>query len=52
MSTPTFVVRVNEYLALRRSMGFGLASGGWVLRAFARHADEIGVQKRLVSRSW
>jgi integrase len=42
MSAPSFVVLVTEYLALRRSLGFALKSGGWVLLAFARHLDEIG----------
>lgn len=52
---------VDEYLTVRRGLGFGLETPGWLLRSFARFADRIGhpgpvttnlaVQWALASRS-
>jgi integrase len=33
---------VDEYLAMRRGMGFALESPAWQLRAFARYAEQVG----------
>ncbi len=41
MTPPTFVTLAEEYLALRRSLGFGLVSHGRSLLDFARYADQI-----------
>ena len=38
---PTFVALVEDYLALRRRLGFGLVTQGRTLLAFARHADRV-----------
>ena len=38
-TTTTTVARVEEYLAYRRSLGFGLRGQGYALLAFARFAD-------------
>lgn len=38
----SMVALVNEYLALRRGLGFRLRVQGWLLLGFARYADEIG----------
>ncbi len=38
---PTFVALVEEYLALRRRLGFGLVTQGRMLLAFALHADRV-----------
>jgi integrase len=40
--TPTLVSLVDEYLTLRRQLGFALHSSGQQLLAFARYADGIG----------
>ncbi len=40
-SRPTFVALVEEYLALRHRLGFGLVMQGRMLLAFARHADRV-----------
>ena len=42
MMPRTFVALVDEYLALRRGLGFELESTSWLLRDFARYADRIG----------
>ena len=42
MTHPSFIDQVDEYLALRRGLGFELKSPSWLLRDFARHADRIG----------
>lgn len=41
-AAPTMVARVEEYLALRRQLGFALLSSGQQLLGFARYADGIG----------
>jgi integrase len=41
-TTPTMVDLVEEYLALRRKLGFALVSPGRQLLGFARYADGIG----------
>lgn len=38
---PTFVALVEEYLALRRRLGFALVTQGRMLLAFASHADRV-----------
>jgi len=38
---PTCVTLVEDYLALRRRLGFGLVTQGRTLLAFARHADRV-----------
>ena len=38
---PAFVALVEDYLALRRRLGFGLVTQGRMLLAFARHADRV-----------
>ena len=35
MTSPSVLDRVNEYLALRRGMGFDLDTPSWLLRDFA-----------------
>ena len=42
MSSPSFLDRVNEYLALRRGLGFDLETPSWLLRDFARYVDQVG----------
>lgn len=42
MTPPRFVDVVEEYLTVRRGLGFDLESPGWQLRDFARYADRIG----------
>lgn len=44
MSTPTMVALVEEYLTLRRQLGFALISPGQQLFGFAQFADSIGHQ--------
>ncbi len=44
MTRPRFVTLAEDYLALRRSLGFALVTQGQLLRAFARFADEIAGQ--------
>ncbi len=41
-AAPTMVALVDEYLALRRQLGFALHSPGQQLLGFARYADKIG----------
>ena len=41
MTPPTFVALAEEYLALRRSLGFDLVSQGRSLLGFASYADRI-----------
>jgi len=36
---PSMLSLVEEYLVLRRRLGFSMRSGGWRLRNFARYAD-------------
>lgn len=42
MTSPSFVDLVEEYLTLRRGLGFDLESPRWLLLDFARHADRLG----------
>jgi integrase len=42
MTSPSFVDLVEEYLTLRRALGFDLESPRWLLLDFARHADRLG----------
>ena len=42
MTPPSFHRLVDEYLTLRRGLGFDLKSPEWLLRDFASHADRIG----------
>lgn len=42
MTPRRFVDVVEEYLAVRRGLGFDLDTPGWQLRDFARYADRIG----------
>ena len=42
MTPPSFLHQVDEYLALRRGLGFDLESPGWLLQDFARYADRTG----------
>ncbi len=44
MTPPSFVHLVDEYLALRRGLGFDLESPRWMLQDFARYVDRIGHQ--------
>ena len=44
MTPPSFLDLVEQYLVFRRGLGFDLKSPGWMLRDFARHADQIGHQ--------
>ena len=41
-AAPTMVARVEEYLSLRRQLGFALQSSGQQLLGFARYADGVG----------
>lgn len=42
MTAPSFLVLVEEYLELRRGLGFAADGLRWHLRDFARYADRIG----------
>ena len=42
MTPPSFHHLVDEYLAARRGLGFGLETDEWFLRDFASRADRIG----------
>ncbi len=44
MTRPSFIHLVEEYLAMRRGLGFDLETPGWLLLDFARYADRIGHQ--------
>lgn len=44
MTPPSFLHLVNEYLALRRGLGFDLETPRWLLLNFARYMDQIGHQ--------
>ena len=44
MTPPSFLHLVEEYLAMRRGLGFDLETPGWLLLDFARYADRIGHQ--------
>lgn len=47
MTAPTWLDRVNDYLAWRRGLGFELKSPEWMLRDFARHAERAGPLEHL-----
>jgi integrase len=61
MTPPRLLALVDEYLTVRRGLGFGLDTPRWMLTSFARFADRIGhhgpvttdvaVQWALASRS-
>ena len=42
MRPPIFVSLVDDYLALRRDLGFDVERQRWLLRDFARYADRAG----------
>jgi integrase len=42
MMPPEFVALIDEYLAMRRGLGFELKTPSWLLYDFARYADRIG----------
>lgn len=42
MTPPSFLHLVDEYLAMRRGLGFDLKSPGFLLRDFAHYADRTG----------
>lgn len=44
MTPPSWLHMVEDYLAFRRGLGFGLESPGWKLLAFGRYADRVGHQ--------
>ena len=44
MTSPSLLDRVNEYLALRRALGFDLDTPSWLLLDFARYADRVSHQ--------
>jgi integrase len=44
MTPPSFLHLVEEYLAVRRGLGFDLETPRWLLLDFARYADQIGHQ--------
>lgn len=41
MTPPKWLVLVEDYLALRRGMGFDIEQLGWLLRDFARYTERI-----------
>lgn len=49
MSSASMLPAVEEYLAVRRGLGFALQTPAWMLRDFARHADTIGHQGPLTT---
>jgi hypothetical protein len=42
MSPASFLPLVEEYLSVRRGLGFALEQPAWLLRDFARYADAVG----------
>jgi len=42
MRTTSWLPLVEEYLAVRRGLGFALEQPAWLLRDFARYADTVG----------
>jgi integrase len=42
MRSAGMLALVEEYLAVRRGLGFALETPGWLLRDFARYADAVG----------
>jgi len=49
MTSPSFVDLVEEYLTLRRGLGFDLESPRWLLLNFARYADRLEHQGLLTT---
>jgi len=49
MTPPSFLHLVDEYLAVRRGLGFDLETPRWLLLDFARYADRIGHQGPVTS---
>lgn len=49
MSPASFLPLVEEYLAVRRGLGFALETPAWLLRDFARYADAVGHQGPLTT---
>ena len=41
MTPPSFLVLVDDYLAMRRDLGFDVEKLRWLLRDFARYAGRI-----------
>jgi integrase len=44
MSSASWLPLVEEYLSVRRGLGFALETPAWLLRDFARYADAVGHQ--------
>jgi integrase/recombinase XerD len=44
MSSGSWLTRVEEYLSVRRGLGFALETSAYLLRDFARYADTVGHQ--------
>lgn len=42
MTASDLTDQIDDYLALRRSLGFKLRTDGWLLADFARYADRVG----------
>jgi len=42
MRPPSFLPLVDDYLAVRRGLGFSLEAPAWLLYDFARYADRLG----------
>jgi len=55
MTSPSFVDLVEEYLTLRRGLGFDLESPRWLLLNFAHYADRLehqGLLKTDLAVQW
>lgn len=46
----TMLMRVDEYLAFRRQLGYKLVREGYLLREFGRYVDEVGYRGRVTSK--
>ena len=42
MTPPSLLAFVDDYVALRRGLGFGVEKLRWLLRDFARYAERVG----------
>ena len=49
MTPPRFLALVDEYLAVRRGLGFDSDTPRWLLMSFVRYADRIGHQGPLTT---
>lgn len=49
MTGPTITELVEEYLTVRRGLGFKLEAQGWLLADFARYANTVGHQGAIAS---